>query len=204
MEKRKKMDVMNDIDVTEKKKKKVIDRQYVYYRDRNKLDKMFTFANIIGQPSKVVGWLKAIESDKEDAAILEKAKEVTNSICEAMKDYTNDDVVWNADSNKTDIIRKVLSWEENFNEEDLIKFAKARYDWCKQNNKKMTAFYKLFSKDEKEHITNSKKSKKYGDRKNNNTGSFDGVTSKTYTADEIKEFRRKAAELEAAGEQGVF
>lgn len=159
-------DVMSNIDVTEEQLKKVIDRQYIYYKDRNKLDKMFTFANIIGQPSKVVGWLKAIESDKEDAAILEKAKEVTESICEAIEDYTNGDVIWKADSNKSDIIRKVLLWEENFNEEDLIKHAKARYDWCKDNNKKMTAFYKLFSKDEKDNITNSKKQKQYKKSRN--------------------------------------
>lgn len=184
----------------------IIKYTYNHYKD-GEYENLFNWDNLIGQPSKVNYWLKRMAEKADDEKELAYAKLVTEHICNKMKSYSNGEVDWVVDDKKINSIRKILAWEDDINEEDLMNFATSRYDWYKANGKKMKAFSTLFSKDEKENMLNNKADRQRKSNKSyakKNKESRDGVTCNSYTQAQKEQFKRRAAEIEASGEQGVF
>lgn len=133
---------------------------------------------------------------------MQKGEEATKRILFKVQQITNNQFVWDVSEKKINLVRHRL--ENGIKEQDLVDFIENRYNYLKENDCKYTNFTieKLLADENEKHIKAFIKSKT--PKADSNTKSRDGVKSITYTKAEIEEFKRRAAEIEAAGEQGVF
>lgn len=118
-------------DITEEQLINIIDHMYKYYKEANKLEKCFNFANVVGQKSKVKTWLDKIERDAEKEEEKLYAEKVAYTIYNKMLEISEGKIKYDIDANKIDLIRKRLS--EELTEDELVEHAVSRYNFLKNS-----------------------------------------------------------------------
>lgn len=152
-------------DITEKQLIQIIDHMYKYYKDADKLDKCFNFANICGQKSKVKTWLDKIDRDAEKEEEKLYAEKVVYTLYNKMLEHSEGQIKYEIDATKIDMIRKRLS--EELSEAELVEHMISRYDFLKSHGYdvvKNCSWTKLFGSkcfDDIQAVRNSKNRASY-------------------------------------------